>query len=73
MGDKLKSCPGLVFWAAGEACFMGSPLRHQYLGRRLRRLRATAHADSAIRDGVSETATFANGWLTKMIKTQSMR
>jgi hypothetical protein len=44
--------------------------RHQYLGRRLRRLSVTAHADSAIRDGVSETATFANGWLTKMIKAR---
>jgi hypothetical protein len=36
----------------------------------VRRLRVTAHADSAIRDGVPETATFANGSLTKMIKAR---
>jgi hypothetical protein len=40
------------------------------VGRRLHQLRVTGHTDSAIRDGVSETATFANGWLAKMIKAR---
>jgi hypothetical protein len=40
------------------------------VGRRLHQLRVTGHTDSAIKDGVSETATFANGWLTKMIKAR---
>jgi hypothetical protein len=65
-GEQLKKPPVLVFLAAGEACLMGGvTLDIGYLGRRLCRLSVTAHADSAIRDGVSETATFANGWLTK--------
>jgi hypothetical protein len=51
MGNNLKR-PMLVFWVAGEACPRGrSHLRHQYLGRWLRKLSVTAHADSAIRDG----------------------
>ena len=68
MGNKLKSRP---CWCSGQRekpVSWAESRSHQYLGRRLRRLRVTAHADSAIRDGVSETATFANGWLTKMIK-----
>ena len=51
MGNNLKR-PALVFQTAGEACPPGrSRLRDQYLDRWLHKLRVTAHADSAIRDG----------------------
>jgi hypothetical protein len=51
----------LVFWAAGEACLVdGVTLDISISVDGYAGLSVTAHADSAIRDGVSETATFAN-------------
>ena len=59
----------LVFWAAGEACRTGGITFDINIS-------VDSHAGSALphtpiaqsEDGVPETATFANGWLAKMIK-----
>jgi hypothetical protein len=70
MGTNSKAAHVGVLGSGRSLSHGRSRPRHQYLGRRLRRLSVTADADSAIRDGVSETATVANGWLTKMSKAR---
>jgi hypothetical protein len=62
MGNNLKAARAGVPGTARSRSSGRSHLRHQYLSRWLHKLSVTAHAEAQ-----SETATFADGWLTKMI------
>jgi hypothetical protein len=63
MGNNLKR-PVMVFWAAGEACPRGRS--HFDISISVDGYASSASPHTPIAQ--SETATFANGWLTKMIK-----
>jgi hypothetical protein len=66
MGNNLKR-PVLVFWAAGEALSSWAESPSTSVSRSMA---TQAQRHRARRYRKSETATFANGWLTKMIKAR---
>ena len=61
----------LVFWAAEKPVLIGGATFETSISvDGYYKLTVTMRADSAITDGPSQTAAFANGWLTEMIKAR---